>query len=184
MYRALGLKCARLNLDPASEEDSEHLIASTEIGVKFDGEKQLVFVDNEDVTNLLQTDEVSSFASQISVHTAVREKMVAIQRQVAGNQSVIMDGRDIGSVVLPMANFKFYLDADVEVRAKRRFAELSIKDANITYDDVLQDMKLRDFRDKSREISPLVVPEGAIIIDCSNLSINEVIEKFLMYIGE
>lgn len=184
MYRALGLKCARKNLDASSEAAAELIAKNTKIDVQFNGENQIIFLDGENVTNLLHTDEVSSFASQISVHNVIRKKMVDIQRSIASNQSVIMDGRDIGSVVLPMADFKFYLDADVEVRAKRRFDELVQKGSKITFEEVLEDMKIRDLRDKTREISPLVVPKGAIVIDCSNLSIEEVVEKFLSYVGD
>ena len=95
-----------------------------------------------------------------------------------------MDGRDIGSIVLPMANYKFYLDADVGVRAQRRYLELVAKGENVSYQEVLDDLKERDFRDKTRNISPLVVCKDAIVIDCTNLSISQVVDKFLEYIGD
>ena len=184
MYRALALKCLRQNLDPKTEKTAQQIANSTNLDISYKNGNQSVLLDGEDVTNLLYTDDVSMYASQISVHKIIRQKMVEIQRNVAGSQSVIMDGRDIGSVVLPMANFKFYLDADVEVRAKRRFDQLASQGNQITYEEVLEDMKQRDIRDKTRDISPLVVATDAIIIDCTNLTIDEVVKKFIDYIGE
>ena len=182
MYRALALKCINLGLKATDENDANWIAENTSVSLKYENGKQYVLLDGEDVTNKLYSDEVSSGASQISVHKIIREKMVEIQRQVASSQSVLMDGRDIGSVVLPNADYKFYLDADVEVRAKRRFDELVSKGENVTFDEVLNDMKERDHRDKTREISPLVICKDAIVIDCSNLGIEEVVNEFLKYI--
>ena len=184
MYRALALKCARLHLDPASEETADFIAKSTHLDLVFKNGNQIVLLDGEDVSNLLHTDEISLYASQISTHKIIREKMVEIQRKVANQQSLVMDGRDIGSVVLPMANFKFYLDADVNVRAKRRYDQLVLSGNNISFDEVLEDMKNRDIRDKTRKISPLVVAKDAIIIDCTNLTIEEAVDEFMKYIGE
>ena len=179
MYRALALKCHRLKLDATSENDAEFIAKNTSVGIEYKNGVQSVLLDGENVSNLLYTDEISAGASQISVHKVIREKMVEIQRAVATSQSVIMDGRDIGSVVLPMAKYKFYLDADVEIRAKRRFVELEGKGVETTFEEVLADMKERDFRDKNREISPLKICDDAIVIDSSNLSVDEVVSKFL-----
>ncbi len=184
MYRALALKCIQLGLDATNEKDANLIANNTTVGIKYENGKQYVLLDGENVTELLYTDQISAGASQISVHKIIREKMVEIQRHVAQNQSVIMDGRDIGSVVLPMADFKFYLDADVKVRAKRRFDELKSKGNNISFEEVLKDMKERDIRDKSREISPLVICDDAIVIDSTNLSIDGVLNEFFKHIGE
>lgn len=184
MYRALALKCLRLKLDPTDERVANKIAENTKIDVSYQNQTLEIFLDNENVTNFLHTDEVSDYASKISVHRIIREKMVELQRKAALNGSVIMEGRDIGSVVLPDADIKFYLDAKVEVRAERRYKQLCAKGINITYEQVLEDMKERDFRDKTREISPLVIPKNAIVVDCSYLTIDEVVEKFISYIGE
>lgn len=184
MYRALALKCARLHLDPTSAETADFIAKSTHLDLLFKNGKQSVVLDGEDVSNLLYNDEISLYASQISTHKIIRQKMVEIQRQVANEQSLVMDGRDIGSVVLPMANFKFYLDADVNVRAQRRYDQLVLNGSKISYEEVLQDMKNRDIRDKTREISPLVVAKDAIVVDCTNLTVDEAVDKFMKFIGE
>ena len=182
MYRALALKCIKNHLEPTDGNVALKIAQSTSINVEYKNGEQLVFLDGEDVTTKLYTDKVSDYASKISVHKVIREKMVEIQRNIADKQSVVMDGRDIGSVVLPNANFKFYLDANVEIRAQRRYDELVSKGVKTTFEEVLSDMKERDIRDKSREISPLKICDDAIMIDCSHLSVVEVIEKFMSYI--
>ena len=179
MYRALALKCLQNNLDAKSEKDAEFIANSTKVGLKFEDGEQKVILDGQDVTKLLYTDTVSQMASQISVHPIIRQKMVELQREVAKEGSVIMDGRDIGSVVLPMANYKFYLDADVEVRANRRFLELTNKGEKVTFEEVLADMKERDFRDKNRAVSPLIVCDDAIVIDCSKFNIEQSVDAFI-----
>ena len=179
MYRALALKCLRNGKNPENKADAEEIVKYAKLSLKYENGKQSVILDDEDVTDMLYSDPISVGASQISVHKFVREKMVDLQRQVANSQSVIMDGRDIGSVVLPMARYKFYLDADVEVRAKRRYDELLSKGNSISFEEVLEDMKERDYRDKNRDISPLIVCDDAVVIDSTNLSVQQVVEAFL-----
>ena len=179
MYRALALKCLRSGKNPENKDDAEQIAKSAKLSLKYANGKQSVILDGEDVTDMLYSDQISVGASQISVHKYVREKMVDIQRQVANQQNVIMDGRDIGSVVLPMAKYKFYLDADVNVRAKRRYDELLSKGSQISFEEVLQDMKERDFRDKNRDISPLIVCDDAVVIDSTNLSVEQVVDEFI-----
>lgn len=183
MYRALALKCLRSGKNPENETDAENIAKNSTLSLKYENGKQSVILDGEDVTDMLYSDPISVGASQISVHKFVREKMVDIQRQVANQQNVIMDGRDIGSVVLPMARYKFYLDADVEVRAKRRYDELLSKGSKISFEEVLQDMKERDYRDKNRDISPLIVCDDAVVIDSTNLSVEQVVDEFISKIG-
>ena len=156
---------------------------NTIVESKFEDTNQLVFLDGKDVSNCLYTDQISILASQIAVHKPIREKLVEIQRDVANNNSVIMDGRDIGSVVLPMADFKFYLDADVNIRADRRYKELVSKGEKTTFEEVLEDLKLRDIKDKTRNISPLIVSEDAIVIDSTYMNVDEVVDKFLEIIN-
>lgn len=179
MYRALALKCLRNGKNPENEADAEEIVKCAKLSLKYENGRQAVILDDEDVTDMIYNDQISVGASQISVHKFVREKMVELQRQVANSQSVIMDGRDIGSVVLPMAKYKFYLDADVNVRAKRRYDELISKGSEVSFEEVLEDMKERDYRDKNRDISPLIVCDDAVVIDSTNLSVQQVVEAFL-----
>lgn len=183
LYRALAYKCIKNGLDATSTEVAEQIAKNTDLKVEYKDGLQHVFVDGEDVTDKLSSDEVSIASSQISVHKEIRHKMVELQRHIADKQSIIVDGRDIGSVVLPKADFKFYLDADVSVRAERRYKELVSKGSNISFEEVLKDMKERDYRDMTRDVSPLKKCADAIVIDCTNLGIGEVIEKFMEYIG-
>lgn len=182
MYRAFAVKYLSLGLDATSESDACWIAQNSSVYMKYKNGKQYVLLDGIDVTDKLYSDEISRVASQISVHKVIRQKMVEIQRQAANSQSLVMDGRDIGSVVLPDAKYKFYLDASVEIRAQRRYQELINKGENVTFDEVLKDMKERDYRDKTREISPLVICKDAIVIDCSNLNIEQCVEEFLKYI--
>lgn len=183
MYRAFAYKFINNNLE-LTENIVNNIVKLTDIQIKYQDGLQRVILDNTDVTDFLYTDQISEMASKISTFTAVREKLVEVQRKVAEQQPVIMDGRDIGSVVLPMANFKFYLDADVNVRAMRRYNELVKKGENTTFEEVLADMKERDYRDTTRAVSPLKKCDDSIIIDCTKLNIEQVIEKFLEYIKE
>ncbi|HBB44777.1 MAG TPA: (d)CMP kinase [Clostridiales bacterium] len=183
LYRALAYKCIKNGLDATSTEVAEQIAKNTDLKVEYKDGLQHVFVDGEDVTDKLSSDEVSIASSQISVHKEIRHKMVELQRHIADKQSIIVDGRDIGSVVLPKADFKFYLDADVGVRAERRYKELVSKGSGISFEEVLKDMKERDHRDMTRDVSPLKKCADAIVIDCTNLGIDEVIEKFMEYIG-
>ena len=182
LYRALAVKCLKFGLDARDEKVAEYIANSTQVDVKYDGQAQLIFLDGVDVSNEIYKDEVSDKASQISVHPVIRQKLVDIQRSLAEKQSIIMDGRDIGSVVLPNANYKFYLDADVKVRAERRFQELVKKGQNVTFEHILEEMIERDRRDKSRANSPLVICEDAHIIDCSKLNISHVVDEFIKVI--
>ena len=179
LYRALGLKCIQLGLDAKSPKNAEFIAKNTHLDIKFVGSEQHVLLDGIDVSSDLYKAEVSDFASQISVHPIIRHKMVELQKSIAEKNSIVMDGRDIGSVVLPNADLKFYLDADVKVRAKRRYDELVAKGQNVSFENVLDEMIERDRRDKEREVSPLIVCKDAHIIDCSNLNIQQVVDKFV-----
>ena len=184
LYRALAVKCLNLKLDARLPKNAEYIANNTEIDVKYEGQNQYIILDGEDVSNKIYNPEVSDVASQISVHPVIRQKLVDLQRNLAERQSIIMDGRDIGSVVLPNADYKFYLDADVKVRAQRRYEELISKGKQVDYQNVLDEMIERDRRDKERETSPLIICEDAIVIDCSNLNIEQVVDKFVEIIEE
>jgi cytidylate kinase len=181
-YRAFGLYCKNLGLDADNASHAE-ISSNAVVEIKYENGSQQTYLNNENVTNLINNEVVGSYASKISKHLIIREKCVDIQRKIASKQSMVVDGRDIGSVVLPNAKFKFYLDADVNVRAKRRLLDLQSSNPNLTYEEVLNDLKQRDFNDTTRKLSPLVLCEDAIKINSTNLSIEEVIEKFLEIIN-
>lgn len=183
LYRAMGLKCKNLGLDP-KDEISAQKILDCKVDVKYIGDSQNVFLDGENVTNQINNEEIGAYASLISQHKCIREKCVEIQRQIASSQSMIVDGRDIGSVVLPMAKYKFYLDADVHERAKRRYKDLTQKGINTTLDEVEAELKQRDYNDIHRKLSPLVLCNDAIRVDSTNLSIDEVVDEFMKIINK
>lgn len=184
MYRALALKCLKLNKNPENTIDAHEIALNTNLDVEYKNGEQVIFIDGNEINDFLYTDEISDYASKISKHQEIREKCVNIQRQIAKKQSIIVDGRDIGTVVLKDAKFKFYLDAKVEERARRRFLDLSKKDSTVTYEKVLEDIKMRDYNDIHRNVSPLKVADDAIVIDSTNLSVEEVANKILSIIEE
>ena len=149
---------------------------SGEIKIEMN-EKQEVFLNGVDVTKQIRSKEVSSIVSQISSIKEVRLNMVSLQRKMAEGKDVIMEGRDITTYVFPNADLKIYLDANLEVRAKRRYLENKEKGIDTSYEEVLENIKLRDENDKHKEIGSLMVAKDAVIIDTSNLSIEEAVEK-------
>ena len=143
-----------------------------------------VFVDGEDVSNRIRTPEVSMMASRVSAVPAVRQALLLLQRKTGGVGAVVAEGRDMGTVVFPGADFKFFLTASVEERSRRRYLELVEKGEDIPLEEVRQDVVRRDRQDTDREIAPLRPAEGAIFIDSSKLTVSEVIEKMLEIIEQ
>ena len=177
-YRCVALETYRNNLDIVKDEQKIIEIANKiDIEIDSSGEKDIILLNGEDVTSKIRTKEVTSIVSQVSSIIPVREKMVDVQRKLAKGKNVIVEGRDIGTVVFPNADLKIYLDASVEVRANRRFKEEKEKGTNITYEEVLESIKQRDYNDMHKKFGALKKAEDAILIDTSNLSIDEVVEK-------
>lgn len=141
-----------------------------------------VVANGEDVTDILHDGKVTKLVSDISAIREVREAIKPIQKRLVQSKNTVMTGRDIGSEIFPLAKHRFYLTADVEVRAKRRFAQLHQKDPNIKYEDVLKDMIERDKKDSEREVSPLRVPTGATTIDNSHFTVEETVDEMLKHI--
>ena len=172
MYRAFGLYMLR----KGATNDTKAIIAAlddVDIAVKFVDGAQRIFLGDEDVTDVIRAPEVSMAASDVSAVPEVRERMVALQRKIAEGQSVIMDGRDIGTKVLPNATLKIYMTATVEERARRRWRELEQKGKPEPYEKVLREMKERDYQDSHRAASPLCAAEDAITLDTTHLSFDE-----------
>ncbi len=181
MYRALGLKAVRNGIDPGDAEAVAPILTDTTVTfIKINGEQHVV-LDGEDVNELIRTEEISHAASVISTLPEVRQKLVDLQREIARSTDTVMDGRDIGTVVLPNTPYKFYVTASAEVRAKRRFIEYQKKGilGDMTYEDVLNEVKTRDERDMNREFSPLRPAENAVIIDTSEMSIDEAVDAVI-----
>ncbi len=183
MYRAVALKAITSGIATNDTEAIEALIKDIDIKVDCNGDEQRIFLDGKDVTHLIRTTEVSIGASDVSAIPAVRIKLVELQREIAKSNDVVMDGRDIGTYVLPDANYKFYLTASLEVRAKRRYNELLEKGAVETqYEDVLKDISYRDQNDSSRAFAPLAKAKDAVEIDTTDLSLTQVIGTILSFI--
>jgi cytidylate kinase len=183
MYRAVALKAVRSGIDTKDEESLAALVKNIDIRVEYEENNQKILLDGEDVTGLIRTPEISIGASNVSTFPAVRIKMVELQRKIAGEHDVVMDGRDIGTFVLPNAKYKFYLTASIEERAKRRYRELKSSGASgITIEDVKNDIALRDRNDSSRAFAPLSKAQDAVEIDTTCLNPQEVAEKILSFV--
>ena len=168
MYRTLGYKIIKDNLSLENIEESLKNLDLKIINKKF-------FLDGEDVSEKIRSNEVSKMASKVSSIKSVREYMVNLQREISSDHDVILDGRDIGTVVFPNAEVKIYLTATPEIRAKRRYLE----DGSVSYEKILEDILKRDYDDSHREHSPLKIAQGAKIIDTDNLNFEEVVEKII-----
>ena len=179
MYRAMALYFLRVGI---AAEDEERITAACEkitVALSNDGAEQQVFLNGENVNGFIRTEEVGKMTSAVSVYAPVREKLTQLQREMARTTDLIMDGRDIGTCVLPEAQVKIYLTASVETRGRRRFLELQEKGINCSFEEICEDIEKRDYRDMTREISPLKQAEDAILVDSSEMSIEEVVAKIL-----
>ena len=175
MYRACGLKALRMGVNPKDREGVEKILPLLDLKVEYKDGKQHTILDGEDVSSAIRENVVSMAASDVSAHPAVRIKMVEMQREIASSMSCVLDGRDIGSTVLPNATFKFFVTADSKVRAERRFKELQERGEVVDFDALHQEIILRDKQDSEREFSPLVCADDAVVVDTSNMGIEEVI---------
>lgn len=179
MYRAMALYLLREGVSASQPEQIARACENAKITIVYEDGDQRILLCGEDVTPCLRTEEVGNMASVSSTHPRVREKLVELQQRLAAERSVVMDGRDIGTVVLPDAAVKIYLTASAHIRALRRFAQLEQKGENPSLLQIEKDIADRDTRDMTREISPLRQAEDAILVDSSELGIEEVVEKIL-----
>lgn len=178
MYRAIALKTLRSNIALDHEEEVEQLAEKSEIILEH-SEARRVFCDGEDVTQAIRNPEVSRAVPKIAAYPKVRERLVQLQRQEANRGAVIMDGRDIGTVVLPEADLKIFLTASPEERAHRRWLELRNSGKELSLDEVQQDMVKRDKQDSEREVAPLEPASDALILDTTGLSIQEIVDQII-----
>lgn len=181
MYRAMALKAMREGIDPNDKEQVLPLLECTEIYAKNIGGTQHTYLDGEDVSGLIRTPEISRGASDISAIPDVRIKLAQIQRNIAHTSDVVMDGREIGSYVIPECENKFYVTASVDERARRRLLELKEKgrDSGMTVEDMAKDIAERDYNDSHRAFAPLLRLPEAILIDTTDLTIDEAVNAVL-----
>lgn len=174
MYRAVTLFMLENHIDIKNEDEVKNALNKLNIG--FDSKCRII-LDSKDVSDYIRSERVVKFVSEVSAISSVRKSMVDLQRNIAKEDNYILDGRDTGSVVFPNADFKFYIDASIEERAKRRFKEETEKGKNISFEEIKESIKKRDKYDSNREDSPLIIPQNAVIIDTTNMTAYEVVEK-------
>lgn len=182
MYRTVALAAIRRGIDTSDEKALEEMLDQISIEIKFSDQGQVILLDGEEVNDYIRTPEVSLGASKVAVFPPVRHRMVEMQRDIASKNTVVMDGRDIGTYVLKDARYKFFLTATVEMRAKRRYEELKAKGMEADIEEIKRDIRFRDENDSSRAMAPLKKAEDAILIDTTNQSIDEMVEDMARYI--
>lgn len=176
-YRCVALETLRKGLNLQDEKEIIELANQIDIKIDNTGEKDIILLNGEDVSEEIRTKEVTKIVSQVSSIVLVRERMVEVQRQLAKGKNVIVEGRDIGTVVFPNADVKIYLDASEEVRAKRRYKENIEKGIDMSYEEVLENVRMRDYNDMHKKVGALKKAEDAITIDSTTLTIDQVVEK-------
>ena len=185
LYRTIGLSATRNSVAPEDENAVKNLLSKITVDLTFNEKgEQIVLLDNEDVSGLIRTPEASMMASKISAVPIVRAYLLDLQRNMAKTHNVIMDGRDIGTCVLPQATVKIYLTASADVRAKRRYDEYCAKGMDCDYEEILNTVKKRDMQDMTRAIAPLKQADDAVLLDTSDLSIEEVVDRILEICAE
>lgn len=184
LYRTVGYYVRQKNADPKNASAVTALLPEIKIEVKYENDAQHVYLNGEDLGDKIRTPEMSMYASAVSAIPSVRGFLLDTQKDIASKNSVIMDGRDIGTVILPDADVKIFMFASNEARAKRRYRELLEKGENVKYEDVLSEMIERDNNDRNRDVAPAVPAADAIMLDNSDMSVEENIEAVLDIIKE
>lgn len=184
MYRAMAYFFLQNNIDASDEQGIGKACSDVDVTIRYENGQQQVLLNEENVSDFIRREEVGTMASKTSVYPVVRTKLVELQRQLAAKENVIMDGRDIGTVVLPEADVKIYLTASSAVRAKRRYDELCEKGTECNLEEIEKDIIDRDYRDMHREVSPLKQAEDAVLLDSSELDIDGVVSEMKKIIKE
>lgn len=183
MYRAMAVHFSKNGINPDDEAAIDNAVKDVDINIVYSEGVQQVILNGENVTGLLRTEETGRMASKTSKYSSVRTKLVDLQRELARKTDVIMDGRDIGTVVLPDAFCKIYLTASSDARAQRRYNELVEKGEKCNYDDIKADIESRDYQDMHREISPLKQADDAVLVDTSDMNIEQVVDELTKIIN-
>ena len=183
IYRTVGLAARNAGVDKTDSEGIKALLTGLQVDIRYENGVQKMYLNGGDVTGEIRSPEISAYASYVSAIPEVRAFMMEMQRRLAREHDVIMDGRDIGTVVLPEAGLKIFLTASAEKRAMRRFRELQEKNPAITFEEVLSDMTARDAKDSQRETAPLKAAEDAVLVDTSDLGLEESVELIVNMIA-
>lgn len=179
MYRAIALYFIEQGIDADEQDKISEAVANANVTITYENEEQIVWLNGKNVNGLIRTEEVGRMASLSSANKEVRRKLVELQQALANKENVVMDGRDIGTCVLPNANVKVYLTADSHVRALRRYEELKAKGQECELDIIEKDIIERDYQDMHRELSPLKQAEDAVLLDSSDMSIEQVADAII-----
>lgn len=184
MYRGIALYMVDHKIRPTDIEAVKQALLDVNVTLLYEDGKQLLIVNGQDVSDRIRTPEVSAAASLFSAIPEVRKALLDLQHDIAEKNNVLMDGRDIGTVILPQAQVKIYLDASPEIRGKRRYDELVLKGESVVLEDIIEDVKQRDYQDMHRETSPLKKADDAIVVDSSYMTIEEVQNKIVSLVRE
>lgn len=184
MYRAIAWKAKEKGIDVKDESSLERLCKETEIEIRLISGEERIFIDNMDASNYIRTPEIGMLSSKVSAAPCVRKRLLELQRQFGKEGGAVLEGRDIGTVVFPDADIKFFLDADVKERGRRRYSELKAKGLDIKIEDTTEDIRKRDHNDTKRDIAPLCIAEDAIVIDSTGLDAEGVVKKMLNEISK
>lgn len=184
MYRAMALYLLCKNVDRDNANQIGEVCQNAEISIEYQNGEQIVLLNGENVNTYLRTEEVGNMASVSSAVPRVREKLLSLQRKLAQSMNVVMDGRDIGTTILPDADVKIYLTASSYTRARRRYLELQEKGTDCNLDEIQRDIEERDQRDMNREVSPLRQADDAVLVDSSDLTIQQVVDRILEIFNE
>ena len=179
MYRTMALACHRAGIKADEEEKVIEKCNNVNITLGYENDTQKVYLEGEDVSLQIRQEEIGNMTSAIAVYPPVRKILVAMQQDLAKKNNVVMDGRDIGTAVLPNADLKIYLTASSRTRAERRYRELIEKGQDCNIDEIEKDIKERDFRDMNRDVSPLVQAEDAVLVDSSDMDIEQVVTEII-----
>ena len=183
MYRAVAWKAQQAGIDPENAEQISEVARNISIEFQPGTDRQKVMVDGEDLTPLLKTEIIGRLAAIVAANKAVREVLVAQQQNMGRNGNVVMDGRDIGTVVFPDADKKFFMVADQKERAQRRYEEIKVKSPEVTFEKIYEQMQQRDYEDENRAVSPLVPAKDSIPLDTTQMGIDEVVDHMIEIIG-
>ena len=184
MYRGIALYMVDHKIRPTDIEAVKQALLDVNVTLRYEDGKQLLIVNGQDVSDRIRTPEVSAAASLFSAIPEVRKALLDLQHDIAEKNNVLMDGRDIGTVILPQAQVKIYLDASPEIRGKRRYDELVLKGESVVLEDIIEDVKQRDYQDMHRETSPLKKADDASVVDSSYMTIEEVQNKIVSLVRE
>ena len=180
LYRTITLKALNLHINDDEDDKLQYMIERTNIVYTYDGEKNVMLLDGIDVADKLHNEEISSHVAKYACKPYIREFVRTLQRDTQNhNENIVMEGRDIGSIIFPNADFKVYVDCNVETRAKRRHKDYAIKNPNVSFEQILEEIKERDYKDMHREISPLIMCENAFLIDTSLTPADECVEMII-----